>query len=138
MKLVHDFRLIEPTDPGFRWGIRRRICRYCHVGEDHVEVDRCEVLVARMEGNTVGGPVLEAALDELQGDPLKTPYTRDGLRQFDHLSPEEALVAAWTVHGPDSQWHALAQAQLRDSMPLLHRAIQRIVEQVKQEANADL
>ena len=64
-----------------------------------------------------------------------TPYTPEGLRQFDHLPPEEALAAAWEVHGPRSEWHTFAQVRLQWSMPVVHRAIMRIIADVKERNN---
>ena len=57
---------------------------------------------------------------------MKTPYTEDGLRRFDHLPAAEAVAAAWVWEGPQPDWHRQTQ-QVRDAMPVLARAIERLV-----------
>jgi hypothetical protein len=55
-----------------------------------------------------------------------TPVTPAGLRSLDHLGPLDAVVRAWTDPGPHPQWHRKMQAEVRDSMPLLARALDRL------------
>jgi hypothetical protein len=55
-----------------------------------------------------------------------TPVTPAGLRSLDHLAPRDAAVRAWTDPGPHPPWHRKMQAEVRDSMPLLARALDRL------------
>lgn len=58
---------------------------------------------------------------------MKTPTTPEGLRKFDHLPPVEAVWRAWTDPGPNVEWHNRAKQQVQDAMPLLARALDRVV-----------
>lgn len=57
----------------------------------------------------------------------KTPVTDNGLRKYDHLPPEEALVRAWTTPGSHPRWNEARKQEVRDGMPLLARALDRLV-----------
>jgi hypothetical protein len=57
-------------------------------------------------------------------DPI-TPITPAGLRQYDHLPPLEAVLAAWTRPGPRPDWHEKMRERVRLEMPLLARALDR-------------
>lgn len=57
-----------------------------------------------------------------------TPRTPRGLVGLDHLPPEEALVRAWSEPGAASRWHWMCVQVVRDCMPLLARALDRLVE----------
>lgn len=57
-----------------------------------------------------------------------TPTTGRGLSRFDGLEPEEALALAWSEPGRNKAWHRLTQQVVRDCMPLLARALDRLVE----------
>ena len=58
-----------------------------------------------------------------------TPVTPRGLRKFDHLPPCEAVIAAWTSVGSNPSWGSDAIAETRAVMPLLARALDRMVRQ---------
>lgn len=58
-----------------------------------------------------------------------TPVTPRGLRKFDHLPPAEAVIAAWTSTGSNPSWGEAAIAETRAAMPLLARALDRLVQQ---------
>ena len=58
-----------------------------------------------------------------------TPVTPRGLRKFDHLPPCEAVIAAWTSVGSNPSWGSDAIAETRAAMPLLARALDRMVRQ---------
>lgn len=58
----------------------------------------------------------------------KTPVTRAGLKQYDHLSPEDAVLKAWTDPGTNPGWHYAMKRDLHKSMPLLARALDRLAE----------
>ena len=66
-----------------------------------------------------------------------TPVTPRGLRKFDHLPPAEAVIAAWTSVGRNPSWGRYAIAETRASMPLLARALDRMVRQ-QQEKRAQI
>lgn len=57
---------------------------------------------------------------------MKTPVTAEGLVKYDHLEPVDALVRAWTTPGRYPYWHARAQHVVRQAMPLLGRALDRL------------
>jgi hypothetical protein len=57
---------------------------------------------------------------------MKTPYTDKGLIQYDHLTPVEAVAKAWTEPGPHPAWHEETKRAVRDAMPLLARALDRL------------
>lgn len=58
----------------------------------------------------------------------KTPVTEEGLRQFDDLSPGYAVMLAWTDPGANPRWHDKARDEVRSQMPLLARALDRMVD----------
>lgn len=58
---------------------------------------------------------------------MKTPTTPNGLKMYDHLDAAEAVVKAWTIQGNYPYWHAKQKRELRVSMPLLARALDRLV-----------
>jgi len=58
-----------------------------------------------------------------------TPTTDSGLKMYDHLSPAEAIAAAWNEAGPQAGWHARARTEVRMTMPLLARAIERLTQE---------
>ena len=62
-----------------------------------------------------------------------TPVTPRGLRKFDHLPPAEAVTAAWTSAGSNPSWGEAAIAETRAAMPLLARALDRMVRQRQEE-----
>lgn len=45
---------------------------------------------------------------------------------YDDLSPADAVVAAWQVTGPVPGYHRAMQEQVREAMPLLARALDRL------------
>ena len=57
---------------------------------------------------------------------MKTPFTESGLRQYDNLEPAEAVLRAWNTPGPRPDWHAKAQKKVREAMPVLARALDRM------------
>lgn len=59
----------------------------------------------------------------------KTPVTLRGLQQFDHLPAAEAVVLAWTVPGPAPRYHRDMKILVEEQMPVLARAIERLVEE---------
>ena len=62
-----------------------------------------------------------------------TPVTPRGLRKFDHLPPAEAVIAAWTSTGSNPRWGEAAITETRAAMPLLARALDRMVRQQQEE-----
>lgn len=57
-----------------------------------------------------------------------TPVTRKGLKQFDRMTPEQAILNAWTQVGGHPNYHRKMQLEVRDAMPLLARALDRLVD----------
>jgi hypothetical protein len=60
-------------------------------------------------------------------------FEPEGLKQYDHLPPDQAIVRAWTEGGPSPRWHALAIRDVVNVMPLLARAVERLVERAEQQ-----
>ncbi len=56
----------------------------------------------------------------------KTPITPDGLIKYDHLSPMEATIRAWTIPGRELYWHIGMKEKVSQQMPLLARALNRL------------
>lgn len=54
-----------------------------------------------------------------------TPVTPKGLEKYDHLPPFEAALRAWRDEGNHPQWHRQQREHVRNSMPLLGRALDR-------------
>lgn len=59
----------------------------------------------------------------------RTPIDPGAVTMFDHLPPFDAIMAAWTVPGPNVWWHHHMQQLVRDQMPLLGRALDRAAQQ---------
>lgn len=59
--------------------------------------------------------------------PARQPHT--GLRRYDALNPEEAVSLAWTLPGVHPRYHAEQQQIVRERMPLLARALDRMAEE---------
>jgi hypothetical protein len=55
-----------------------------------------------------------------------TSLTRDELRRYDHLSPTEAVKRAWTDYEDMTDRHFRLQNRLREEMPVLSRALDRL------------
>lgn len=49
------------------------------------------------------------------------------LEKYDHLPPEQAIIRAWTDGDPSPRWHGLAMRDVHNAMPLLARAVERLV-----------
>ena len=53
------------------------------------------------------------------------------LTVWDHLPPAEAVARAWADPGPKrGTWHVHARRDVRDLMPLLGRALDRLLEEL--------
>jgi hypothetical protein len=59
-----------------------------------------------------------------------TPTTAQGLRQYDRFPAAEAAVLAWDNPGPRPAWHRAMKEEVRNAMPLLARALDRLVGEV--------
>jgi hypothetical protein len=59
---------------------------------------------------------------------MSTPVTDVGLEQFDDLPPGLAIVHAWSEPGENPRWHRKMQEEVRTQMPVLARALDRLVE----------
>lgn len=60
---------------------------------------------------------------------MRTPVTKEGLHMYDHLPPLVAVVSAWVNPGANPGWHYTMQDEVRKSMPVLARALDRLVKQ---------
>lgn len=134
MSIAHDLQPKRIFDMNRGRHRLTRRCRYCHVDEAYIEVDRCPVRAASEAGEAAVETALEVALEaELVPVPIAVaPHTVDGLRRLDHLDPEQALIAAWANPDADPK-HLAAQIHLRNHLPLVHRALLRVIERVKEE-----
>lgn len=54
--------------------------------------------------------------------------TPEGPRKLDHLPPLEALAEAWSTPGPHPSIHLLHRRMVRDAMPLVARALDRLAD----------
>lgn len=57
-----------------------------------------------------------------------TPVTEEGIIQFDELPPGVAVALAWSEVGENPAWHYKMQDEVRTQMPVLARALDRMVE----------
>lgn len=57
-----------------------------------------------------------------------TPVTEEGLAQYDDFAPGEAVYLAWSEPGDNPRWHNKMQDEVRSQMPVLARALDRLVE----------
>lgn len=57
-----------------------------------------------------------------------TPVTGAGLAQYDDFPPGYAVMMAWSEAGDNPRWHSRMQAEVRAQMPVLARALDRMVE----------
>ena len=48
---------------------------------------------------------------------------------YDDLPPEEAVAAAWTIMGRNPNYHVKKMAEVRNAMPLLARALDRLAKE---------
>lgn len=60
---------------------------------------------------------------------MSKPPTREGLEIFDHLPADEAIVMAWNVPGAAPRYHRDMKILVREQMPVLARAIERLTEE---------
>lgn len=64
--------------------------------------------------------------------PGESPASRlsmAALLRYDHLLPVEAVVAAWTASGRLPNQRKIAQHAVRDIMPVLARALNRLADE---------
>lgn len=54
----------------------------------------------------------------------KTPVRR--MTMYDNLPPAEAAAKAWNMKGDKPDYHRRAQEVVRDTMPLVARALDRL------------
>ncbi len=57
-----------------------------------------------------------------------TLFTEEGLKQYDDYAPGEAVIMAWSEPGAFPRWHSKMQDEVRTNMPVLARALDRMVE----------
>lgn len=58
---------------------------------------------------------------------MTASFAEIDIHKYDHLPPEEAIRKAWFDEGSNVLWHEYMQDQIRKQMPLLGRAIERLV-----------
>lgn len=58
-----------------------------------------------------------------------TPVTPKGLQQFDNHDAVTAVIEAWTIQGNNPAWHQEMQKQVAVRMPVLARALDRLVKE---------
>ena len=61
-----------------------------------------------------------------------TPVTKEGLAQFDSLPAIMAVAKAWSDSGEYPVWHYRMQQIVRKTMPVLGRALDRLIEESNQ------
>ena len=57
-----------------------------------------------------------------------TPYTRSGIKKYDNDPAVQAVINAWTIPGHNSYWHEKMKRNVREQMPVLARALDRLAE----------
>lgn len=60
------------------------------------------------------------------GRQVRTPTTPSGLRRYDHLPADEAVVRAWVDAGVRPRWHERMRRRVTREMPVLARALERL------------
>ena len=55
-----------------------------------------------------------------------TPTTPKGLHKYDLLTPPSAVVKAWTEPGVNRRYHERMKQEVRNAMPLLGAALDRM------------
>lgn len=63
-----------------------------------------------------------------QQEMAETPMTEQGLKQYDYLPSGMAVMMAWSEAGDNPRWHQKMQDEVRQNMPVLARALDRMVE----------
>ena len=58
----------------------------------------------------------------------RTPVSEEGLKSYDDLPADEAVALAWSEAGVNPTWHFRMQQIVRAQMPVLARALDRMVE----------
>lgn len=58
----------------------------------------------------------------------QTPVTEEGLSQFDDLPAAIAVALCWSEPGENPRWHRKMQEEVRDRMPVLARALDRLTD----------
>lgn len=56
---------------------------------------------------------------------MSTPFTEEGLKQFDSEPSYVAIARAWIEPGINPAWHYHVQQTVRSIMPVLGRALDR-------------
>lgn len=59
---------------------------------------------------------------------LETPVTEEGLAQFDDLPAALAVGLCWSAPGDNPRWHLKMQEEVRATMPVLARNLDRLIE----------
>lgn len=62
---------------------------------------------------------------------MSTPFTEEGLKQFDNEPVIVAIARAWTESGKYPSWHYRMQNVVRRNMPVLGRALDRLADEYK-------
>jgi hypothetical protein len=58
----------------------------------------------------------------------RTPVSEEGLKTYDELPADIAVALAWSDPGNNPTWHFRMQQIVRAQMPVLARALDRMVE----------
>lgn len=73
------------------------------------------------------GQIILRARNAKKLEAVMTPMTEEGLTQFDELPPAVAVAMAWSEPGDFPRWHLKMQDEVRQQMPVLARALDRMV-----------
>lgn len=58
-----------------------------------------------------------------------TPVFLKGLLSLDHKEAKSAVISAWSNPGPNPMWHSICKREVSNVMPVLARALDRLVEE---------
>lgn len=73
------------------------------------------------------GEYLLRSRKQKEAEPI-TPVTEEGLKQFDQLPSAMAVLLAWSDAGNNPRHHRKMQDEVRSKMPVLARALDRMVD----------
>jgi hypothetical protein len=75
----------------------------------------------------IAGRLVLSALEKRKLEAAITPMTEEGLTAFDDLPAGLAVMLAWSTPGDFPRWHQKMQDNVRNEMPVLARALDRLV-----------
>lgn len=75
----------------------------------------------------VGETILRRRKQRVLESEMET-VRRDSIERYDGFAPGEAIILAWSESDGFPRWHRQMQDEVRKNMPVLARALDRMVE----------